>query len=459
MTTTDPFGGFPPPAPSNPQAAAPPPRGQSLRRSRTDRVGAGVAGGLGEYFGVDPVLFRVLFATASFFGGAGVLAYLLAWAAIPESGTVSAPIDRWLAELRRHRIPFWLVAGVGALLLWGIAFSWWAPGPSFPIIVIVIVLVAIFGRRARISPPTGQSTGPASDPAAPGAAGAGLVEPSAVATEQTINLSKVSEDGSTDPSGSDLDATRTLPAGAAGSGQGYPADPTPGAATAPSWVTDAREWISESRAASRARRRRAMPVKIAGIATLAVTLVILGLIDALSGIVMPAYFWATFGITGVALLTGLVLRRTPWSLTPLLVLGILGLIAFGNTHSSLHDGIGQKQWRPSTAHSETSYRLAIGHGVLDLRALPTLTAPETIDVTMAAGQIHVIAPRSMAVDVRAEIHLGNLTVDGVDYNSGDGGSSRGINVDRTVPADAGATGAPLLVRVHLADGNVSVTRP
>jgi phage shock protein PspC (stress-responsive transcriptional regulator) len=61
-----------------------------------------VAGGLGEYFVVDPVLFRVLFATAAFFGGAGVLGYLLAWAAIPEQGTERAPIDGWIHGLRER---------------------------------------------------------------------------------------------------------------------------------------------------------------------------------------------------------------------------------------------------------------------------------------------------------------------------------------------------------------------
>ena len=66
--------------------------------------GAGVAGGLGDYFRVEPVLFRVLFATAAFFGGAGVLGYLLAWAAIPEEGTEKAAIDGWVASLRRRRV-------------------------------------------------------------------------------------------------------------------------------------------------------------------------------------------------------------------------------------------------------------------------------------------------------------------------------------------------------------------
>src|ERR1700760_523081 len=137
MTMTEPYA-TPPSAPS--------PRRQ-LRRSRTDRVGAGVAGGLGEYFAVDPVLFRVLFATAAFFGGAGLLGYLLAWAALPEEGTEHAAIDSWIRGLRARRMPFVLIAAVAVLIFWLVAFSWWAPGRSFPLIVIVIVLVLIFGRR------------------------------------------------------------------------------------------------------------------------------------------------------------------------------------------------------------------------------------------------------------------------------------------------------------------------
>src|SRR3954452_558248 len=125
MTTSDTMTDFDPP----------PASGQRLlRRNRTNRVAAGVSSGLGEYFGVDPVLFRVLFATAAFFGGAGILAYLLAWAAIPESGTAHAPIDAFIAWVRRRRVPMWIVAFVAGLFIWAVAFSWWSPGPFFPVI-------------------------------------------------------------------------------------------------------------------------------------------------------------------------------------------------------------------------------------------------------------------------------------------------------------------------------------
>lgn len=53
--------------------------------SRENRVIAGVAGGIGEYFCVDPVLIRlawIIFATATV--GAGIIAYLAAWVIMPE---------------------------------------------------------------------------------------------------------------------------------------------------------------------------------------------------------------------------------------------------------------------------------------------------------------------------------------------------------------------------------------
>lgn len=44
----------------------------------------GVCGGIGEYFDVDPTLVRLLWLLFALWGGAGVLAYLIAWIIIPE---------------------------------------------------------------------------------------------------------------------------------------------------------------------------------------------------------------------------------------------------------------------------------------------------------------------------------------------------------------------------------------
>jgi phage shock protein PspC (stress-responsive transcriptional regulator) len=53
-------------------------------RSSSDKKIAGVAGGLGEYFDLDPMLVRLLFVILAFAGGGGVLIYLILWIVTPE---------------------------------------------------------------------------------------------------------------------------------------------------------------------------------------------------------------------------------------------------------------------------------------------------------------------------------------------------------------------------------------
>ena len=55
-----------------------------LFRSRKDRILGGVCGGIGNYFNLDPVLVRVIWAVSFFVFGAGFLAYIIAWIIVPE---------------------------------------------------------------------------------------------------------------------------------------------------------------------------------------------------------------------------------------------------------------------------------------------------------------------------------------------------------------------------------------
>lgn len=58
---------------------------KQLRRSRSARMIAGVCGGIAEYFGIDANLVRLVMVVLTFFGGTGVLIYLIAWVLIPEA--------------------------------------------------------------------------------------------------------------------------------------------------------------------------------------------------------------------------------------------------------------------------------------------------------------------------------------------------------------------------------------
>ena len=52
-------------------------------RSRTNKILGGVAGGIAEYFEIDPVWIRLLFVLMLFAGGFGIIAYIVCWLIIP----------------------------------------------------------------------------------------------------------------------------------------------------------------------------------------------------------------------------------------------------------------------------------------------------------------------------------------------------------------------------------------
>lgn len=54
-----------------------------IYRSRTDKIVAGICGGLGEYFSIDPVIIRIIFIILLLSVGSGILIYLIAWIVIP----------------------------------------------------------------------------------------------------------------------------------------------------------------------------------------------------------------------------------------------------------------------------------------------------------------------------------------------------------------------------------------
>jgi phage shock protein C len=57
---------------------------RKLYRSRTERMLAGVCGGLAQYFNLDPTLIRVLFIVLTVLGGAGLVIYVAMWIIVPK---------------------------------------------------------------------------------------------------------------------------------------------------------------------------------------------------------------------------------------------------------------------------------------------------------------------------------------------------------------------------------------
>jgi phage shock protein PspC (stress-responsive transcriptional regulator) len=112
----------------------PPSEPRRLTRSGSDAIIGGVASGLGRYFNVDPLLFRIGFVVLSFAGGFGVLAYLLLLAFMPSDG-VTGPGGTSKAAAAAGAV----VLGVALVAFLGTPFFFFGPG------LLVLAVVGLAG--------------------------------------------------------------------------------------------------------------------------------------------------------------------------------------------------------------------------------------------------------------------------------------------------------------------------
>ena len=119
----------------------------------------GVANGLGSYFGIDPLLFRILFVVLTAAGGIGVLLYAALWILVPPA-TGGDSVGQ--TALRRPGGRAWLGAallGVAALLL-ADAVGFQRPGVIWALALIALG-VLLFRQDAGSGPPPGGPSEPA----------------------------------------------------------------------------------------------------------------------------------------------------------------------------------------------------------------------------------------------------------------------------------------------------------
>ena len=128
-----------------------PPKQRRLLRSRNDRMIAGVAGGLADYFAVDPVIIRIGFAISVFFGGLGALAYLALVLFVPVGDEGEVTGEAAIESSRGLAIG----AGIGlAILALSLGIfdadflfggdGWWIGTP-----LLLLAAIAIFVTRRR----------------------------------------------------------------------------------------------------------------------------------------------------------------------------------------------------------------------------------------------------------------------------------------------------------------------
>lgn len=120
-----------------------------LERSSSDRMLAGVCGGLGRYFDLNPTVFRVGFVVLTLLGGAGVLVYLAAGLVMPGEGKERSLAEQVLAERKERPWPLigLAIVGVATIVLLSRAALWPAVGAGW-IFVLAVGLVILWVSRS-----------------------------------------------------------------------------------------------------------------------------------------------------------------------------------------------------------------------------------------------------------------------------------------------------------------------
>ena len=153
------------PQPPPPSYTTPPPGGpdtferinsrlRSLRRSRSERVFAGVCGGAARSLGLDPGFVRVLVAVLVLFGGAGIVLYAVGWLLLPEDDGRPSIAERAAtrpADGTGRPIALAVLLVVVGLISISIVFSHWE-GAALLALVVVGLLVWVERRTERPIP-------------------------------------------------------------------------------------------------------------------------------------------------------------------------------------------------------------------------------------------------------------------------------------------------------------------
>ena len=358
---TGPPGGDPSrgPAPENPAAGGAIPAGgatpaggaaegpRRLYRSRDERLIGGVCGGLAEYFGIDPLIVRIITVGLVFAGGAGFLAYLAAWLLVPDADGASVA-DGGNGRLATIAGTVLLVLAIGTVLpFWNGPFGGWGwGGPLVSLICLGLAGLAVW------------------------------------------------------------------------------------------WVAS-----GEHPAASGTRdilRRAGF-----GVALLAVC-----------GLLALGGAWATAAgggvivavvviVAGLWLVAGAFLGGARWLILPALALALpAGVVSAANL--DVDGGVGDREYRPAVASEiRGTYKLGVGHLILDLRDTKLPPGDRPIHIEIGAGAVSIAVPRNVCVTSKAHLGAGQVNVFG--HGSG------GLDVDWRDARQAPAGTTRLIV-----DGDVGV---
>jgi phage shock protein PspC (stress-responsive transcriptional regulator) len=364
-----------------------------MRRSTDDRLLGGVCAGAAKYLNIDPIIVRVVIAVLTVAGFAGVILYVAAWFLLPAEDADKSIAAEWFRLDKNEeqiRIVGLLVAAVlAALAIVGDnGYAWWGVPWFLLPLAAIYYLFAVRPRRRREAEAAlrGDHLPPTMDPAAEADAG---TDPAATKAG-LVSRQKIAK--------SRRDRSWTL-----------------------TWLT----------------------VSLAAIAVAATRIYV----EYHDSVPWTTYVAVALGVVALGLLASTLFGNGG----PLIGLGALLAIALAIGSVLPSAKIGAQQPVPVTAAMvDAHYTHGIGLLELDLTEVqdPTGLLGRTVELRSGVGQIKVIVPTGLNVEVDAQLDAGEIAVFGRKTN--------GTDNDLAYPAMGPGPALSLDLRSHL--GNIEVIR-
>lgn len=406
------------------------------RRPQEGRKLAGVAAGIGKRYGLDPVVVRVGLVTATVFGGAGLLFYVLGWLLFAEERDQVSGFESMIGRGHSAMSKGFAIAACIALVpitSWVFGGSWfsagWLGGGGF--IGSALLLGALFLLHrdrghlnrpfAAAAPTTGYSSG---------------------GHEFNAAFSMSGTDAkATGESDSPATPPKWDPLGAAPFAWDLP-DPNP-----------APEPIPPAPPAPPRRRRSKVGIATFGIALLTAGAGVAGNLTGVDWFTIQHIIGMTLGVLGAGLVIGAFTGGGRGLIGLAIPLSIAGVV-LTSVPGGIHGGFGDLNVTPrSAAELQPLYQHSAGDIDLDLTKLP-LGPPIATEIRNGAGSVDVTVPANADVTFTCQNSAG--TIDCLDHEQNGVGTGPVTGVD--LGDDRAAGGQKITLTIHNSAGKVEVRR-
>jgi len=451
------------------------------RRPQHGRKIAGVAAALGNRYDIDPIVIRVAFVAATFFGGIGPLLYVLGWLFLPDERDEVSGFEGLI-----HRGRSSMSAGFAVLLcllllpLSGVGFSsgWFGRGNWFGgggLIAVILFFAGLYfvhrnrGQQNRPASPASDESRPVSTHAFP--SGFSVTETPATASSSRADTHEKTEEIPADTSEISRSTSTTIPASSVTSSVSSSAtesiapawDPLgadpfawdfPDPEPAPSAVSSSISTPVNPYASTEPRRRRSR----IGLLTFGLAMLVAGVsvaigIDAGGWFSVQHILGLVLGVLGVGMVVGAFAgggRGLVWLAVPLAMAGVaITAVPSGG----FTGGFGRIDAAPLTvAEVQPLYQKSAGSIDLDLTNLPADAVVST-EIRNGVGESIVSVP------MNADVHFTCLTAAGPIRCLGH--DSQGVGNGSITGEDLGpdgAGGAQITLKITNGAGDVEVHR-